>query len=168
MLGPPRLTKMLFEAHLCGLLRPSVRALAGSESQQLAEEALALLERDAALRRRILSVGLPIVTPDARCVYRGSFVVVPPPADGADPLAAAPRGWVDLRPDEFGLWIRRAQEMVAQAERRVGQAAAGEGGGEGHGSDVDWTAIGPDDPIEPARFATWVFRFEDRGERIKR
>src|SRR5438309_57090 len=89
MLGPPRLTKMLFEAHLCGLLRPSVRALAGSESQQLAEEALALLERDAALRRRILSVGLPIVTPDGRCVYRGSFVVVPPPADGGDPLAAA-------------------------------------------------------------------------------
>ncbi|OLD42432.1 MAG: hypothetical protein AUI55_06725, partial [Gemmatimonadetes bacterium 13_1_40CM_2_70_7] len=35
MLGPPRLTKMLFEAHLCGRLRSSVRALAGSEATRL-------------------------------------------------------------------------------------------------------------------------------------
>lgn len=34
--------------------------------------------------------------------------------------------------------------------------------------DVDWTAIGAEDSIEPARVATWVFRFQDRGERIKR
>jgi len=161
MLGPPRLTKMLFEAHLCGLLRPSVRALAGSESQQLAEEALALLERDAALRRRILSVGLPIVTPDGRCVYRGSFVVVPPPADGGDPLAAAPRGWVDLRPEYFGQWIERAREMARQADARAGAPKSS-------GSDADWVAIGAEDAVSPARFATWVFRHEDRGERIKR
>jgi hypothetical protein len=33
---------------------------------------------------------------------------------------------------------------------------------------VDWTAIDPERAIDPAAFATWVFRFEDRGERIKR
>ncbi len=92
-------------------------------------------------------------------MYRGAVVAVP--GDAGEPLAAAPRGWVDLRPDEFGLWIKRAQEMVAQAERRASQPAES-------GSDIDWTAIGAADTIEPARFATWVFRFEDRGERIKR
>ena len=51
--------------------------------------------------------------------------------------------------------------MLAQAERRRRRGADS-------GSDVDWTALGADDPIEPARFATWVFRYEDRGERIKR
>jgi hypothetical protein len=125
----------------------------------LAAEALALVERDAALRSHILSVGLPILTPDGTRVYRGSAVAVP--GEGADPRAAAPRGWVDLRPEEFGLWIRRAGEMVAQAERRPARAAESGSGG-------DWTAIGADDPIEPARFATWVFQYEDRGERIKR
>ena len=159
MLGPPRLTKLLWESHLCALLRPSVRALAQSRATDLAGEAQTRVERDATLRSHILSVGIPILTPDGERLYRGSLVVVP--GEGGDPRAAAPRGWVDLRPDQFGMWIKRAQEMVAQDARRAGRAAES-------GSDVDWMAIGADNPIEPARFATWVFRFEDRGERIKR
>ena len=159
MLGPPRLTKLLWESHLCALLRPSVRALAQSRATDLAAEAHTRVQRDSGVRSHILSVGIPILTPDGERLYRGSLVVVP--GEGGDPLAAAPRGWVDLRPDQFGMWIKRAQEMVAQDARRAGRAAES-------GSDVDWMAIGADHPIEPARFATWVFRFEDRGERIKR
>lgn len=159
MLGPPRLTKMLYEAHLCARLAPSVRALAVAEPQDFAERAHALVRQDATLRQRILSVGLPIVAPDGCAVYRGSTVIVPPPPGSSDPLAAAPRGWVDLRPAQLGSWIRRAGEMVRQADARPGAAS---------GSDVDWTAIDPDRPIDPAAFATWVFRFEDRGDRIKR
>lgn len=159
MLGPPRLTKLLWESHLCALLRPSVRALSASHAPQLATEAHALVTRDAALRSHILSVGIPILCPDGAQLYRGSLVIVP--GDDGDPGAAAPRGWVDLRPAQFGLWVKRAQQMVGQAERRETRAPES-------GSDVDWTAIGADDPIEPARFATWVFRYEDRGERIKR
>ena len=159
MLGPPRLTKLLWEAHLCALLRPNVRALAESRPEALAAEALALVERDVPLRRHILSVGVPILTPDGARLYRGSAMAVR--GDGADPRAAAPRGWVDLRPAQFGVWIARAQHMVAEAKRRPSRERES-------GSDADWTAIGADDPIEPARFATWVFRFEDHGERIKR
>jgi hypothetical protein len=160
MLGPPRLTKMLYEAHLCGRVASSVRALAAFQPAALAEQAHEVVRRDAGLRARILSVGLPIVTPDGGCVYRGATVIVPPEA--GDPLAAAARGWVDLRPAQLGLWIRRAGEMVARAERRRRDAP------HDSGSDVDWTAIDPDAAVDPAAFATWVFRFEDLGERIKR
>jgi len=162
MLGPPRLTKLLFESYICGQLRSSVRALAESEAGDLAQGALALVERDGALRSHILSVGIAILAPDGERLYRGSTVVVAGSGRaGSDPRDAAPRGWVDLRPEQFGMWIARAGEMLAQAERRRTRAADS-------GSDVDWTALGADDPIEPARFATWVFRYEDRGERIKR
>src|SRR5438874_418355 len=164
LLGPPRLTKLLFESYICGQLRPSVRALAESQAGALARGALALVERDGALRSHILSVGIAILTPDGERLYRGSTVAVPGGGGGradADPRDAAPRGWVDLRPEQFGMWIARASEMLDQAERRRRRAADS-------GSDVDWTALGADDPIEPARFATWVFRYEDRGERIKR
>jgi hypothetical protein len=158
MLGPPRLTKLLYEAHLLSLLRQSVRALADSAPDALAREAHARLQADHLLRQQILSVGLPIVTPDGSGVYRGRLVVVPP--DPAEPLAAAARGWVDLRPGQFAVWVRRAAAMVRAAEGRAGDSRSG--------SDADWTAIGADEPIEPSRFATWVFQFEDLGERIKR
>src|SRR5437016_5090514 len=159
MLGPPRLTKLLFEAFLCSRLRPTVRALAEAQAKGLAAEAHALVQGDGALRSHILSVGIPILAPDGERLYRGSLVVVP--GEQPDPLGAAPRGWVDLRPEQFGIWIKRAKEMVTQAERRRLVAADS-------GSDYDWTGIGPDEAIAPSRFATWVFHYEDRGERIKR
>ena len=162
MLGPPRLTKLLYEAYLCRQLCPNVRALAGSKARGLADAAWRLLEADAALRQQIISVGLPIVAPDGKAVYRGSIVVVPPPPEpGRDPLSVAPRGWVDLRPEQFGVWITRAGVMMREAETRAR-------GPQSSGSDVDWNAIGPDDTIEPSRFATWVFTVEDKGTRIKR
>ncbi len=79
MLGPPRLTKMLYEAYLCRRLCPTVRALAESKAPVLAAAAYRLLQDDAALRQHIISVGLPIVAPDGKNVYRGSTIVVPPP-----------------------------------------------------------------------------------------
>ena len=160
MLGPPRLTKLLYEAYLCRQLCPNVRALAGSQAGALAEAAWRLLTTDGALRQQIISVGLPIVAPDGKNVYRGCTVVVPP-EPGRDPLSVAPRGWVDLRPEQFGVWIRRAGTMMREAEAR-------HAGPQSSGSDVEWNAIEPDDPIEPSRFATWVFTVEDKGTRIKR
>src|SRR5260370_210285 len=113
------------------------------------------------LRQHIISVGLPIVLPDGKRVFRGSTVVVPPPPGPGDPLQVAPRGWVDLRPEHFAIWITRAVEMVRQADARAA-------GPQGSGSDIDWDAIDADEPIEPSRFATWVFTVEDKGARIKR
>jgi len=128
----------------------------------LAEAAWRLLTTDAALRQQIISVELPIVAPDGKTVYRGNIVVVPPETGGGrDPLSAAPRGWVDLRPEQFGVGIKRAGAMLQEAEAR-------QAGPQTSGSDVAWNAIEPDDPIEPSRFATWVFTVEDKGTRIKR
>lgn len=94
----PYLTKLLYEAYLCGRVRSSVRALADSRPAELAASAHRLLQDDARLRQHIISVAGP----------------------------------------------------------------------QGSGSDVDWNAIDPDELVEPARFATWVFTVEDKGTRIKR
>ncbi|UCF40315.1 MAG: short-chain dehydrogenase [Gemmatimonadota bacterium] len=155
MLGPPRLTKFLYEAFVLSRLCASVRVLAESDAKQLARQADALLKQDAELRSTIVSVGLPIIVPGGK-VYRGELVIIQP--DGGDIEAAVARGWVDLRPGSCGTWIRRAQLMVEQAGRRDRRTDSG----------VEWGAIEPDDPIAPSRFATWIFRYEDEGERIKR
>jgi len=159
MLGPPRLTKLLYEAHLWALLRGSVRALAESDPVALAHEASELVGRDASLRAQMISVGIPVLLADGRRVYRGNRVAVPPAANG-DPTGVAARGWVDLRPDNVALWIARAREIERQADARVPASSSG--------SEVDWFAIQPGDAIEPSRLATWVFQYEDFGERIKR
>lgn len=159
MLGPPRLSKLLFEAHLLAQLTPSIAQLAASDPAQVGREAQALLDSDAGLRAEIVSVGIPILCQDGKTLYRGASVVVPP-ADG-DPTAAAPRGWVDLRPANLALWVERAKKVVAEAEA-LKQARAGSG------SDEEWFGVEPAKPIAPWRLATWIFRHEDKGERIKR
>jgi hypothetical protein len=158
MLGPPRLSKNLFEGFICARLRPSVRALAESDATALAAEAAALMRDDAALRSLVVTVGLPIVVAGER-VYRGAEVIVPP-VDG-DVEGAIPRGWVDLRPGNLDVWVGRARRVVQQDLDRAGRPP-------GSGSDEDWFAMRAADPIEPARFARWIFTYEDEGERIKR
>ena len=159
MLGPPRLSKLLFEAHLLARLAPSVEHLATLDAEPVSRDAQALVDGDAELRSEMVSVGIPVVCRDGKTMYRGAHVVVPPEA--GDPLAAAPRGWVDLRPSNCALWIERAKKIVAQAEAR-------RRGPSGSGSDEEWLGVNPVERIAPWRLATWIFRDEDHGERIKR
>jgi len=154
MLGPPRLTKLLYEAYIMSCLRPSVRALGTADADALAAESEHLLRVDAPdLRRQILSVGIPILLPDGRSVLRGSTVVVAPGTRGVD---VAPRGWVDLRRANMAQWIRRAAAIASEKVDR------------GTGSSARWTAVAADSGIEPARMAVWIFENEDGGFRIKR
>src|SRR3989449_984493 len=123
MLGPPRLTKLLFESYICGQLRSSVRALAESHAGDLAQGARALVERDGPLRSHILSVGIAILAPDGERVYRGSTVVIAADAgDDRDPREAAPRGWVDLRPAQFGMWIDRKSTRLNSSHGYISYA----------------------------------------------
>ena len=154
MLGPPRLTKLLYEAYLMSCLRSSTRALSTAKPEALAAEAERYLREEAHdLRRQILSVGIPIVLPDGRSVLRGPTVVVAPGDRGVD---VAPRGWLDLRAANMAQWVRRAAAIAAEAVDT------------GTGSSARWTAIAPDAAIEPARMAVWIFENEDGGFRIKR
>jgi hypothetical protein len=158
MLGPPRLSKNLFESYVLSRLADSVAALGAGDPAGLAAAADALLREDGELRSLIVSVGLPVIVRGDR-VYRGARVIVPPLQ--GDVEAAAPRGWVDLREANCATWVARARRMMDQESARATRVA-------GSGSDEDWGAIRSADAIEPARFATWIFKYEDDGERIKR
>jgi hypothetical protein len=155
MLGPPRLTKLLYEAFILSGLRTSVRALADSDAVTLSREAASLVSDDSELRATIISIGLPMVV-DGDQVYRGETVIIQP--ERGDMEQAVARGWVDLRSESMQVWIERAQRMVEQSGSRE----------RGSDSGIDWMAVEPQDAISPPRFATWIFRYEDGGERIKR
>jgi NAD(P)-dependent dehydrogenase (short-subunit alcohol dehydrogenase family) len=75
MLGPPRLTKMLYEADICGRLRSSLRELAQSDPTELAREAVDLVAKSPKLRSFIVSIGIPILIADDE-VYRAANVLI--------------------------------------------------------------------------------------------
>ncbi len=155
MLGPPRLSKLIYEAFILSRLRGTVADLADSEEVHLSTEAAQHMCDDCDLRSAIVSIGLPIIVPGEK-LYRAESVLVP--AVGGDVERAVRNGWVDLRPGNLGVWVKRARRMMDQPRARRG----------GAGSDIDWDLIDGTDVIEPSKFATWIFHNEDGGRRIKR
>jgi len=159
MLGPPRLSKLLFEAAILGRLTGgALDAAAMVDPRVAAERAEALLQGDAELRTSILSIGLPVLLSDGERVLRGAEVKVTPERD--EPWErTVENGWVDLRPENWERWRARAAAICAKLDG-CGDAAVGSRW------DVEpWERARR---IRPGALAAWIFRHEDRGERIKR
>lgn len=159
MLGPPRLSKLLFEAQMLKRIHGTLVAAAKLDPQDTAERALALVDDDGDLRQRIVSIGLPILLPDGEHVLRGRTVKVPYEERDAPTLRVADRGWVDLRAANWARWRQRCASMVEEAESRPGPD---------HGSQGDHEFGESEGTLRPGRVAAWIFRYEDQGERIKR
>lgn len=160
MLGPPRLSKLLFEGELLKRLVGTLAAAAELDPDGTAARAQALVEEDADFRQRILSIGLPILLSDGERLLRGPDVKVRPEEglEASDPRLVD-RGWVDLRPANWARWRQRCAELQEEIGTRPG-IAQGSGGDHEYG-DLAGT-------LRPGRMAAWIFRYEDKGERIKR
>lgn len=161
MLGPPRLSKLLFEAAiLARLCDHRLETAAAIDPDRFAPESLALVERDDDLRTRILSIGLPIVLPDGDRVLRGAEVKVRgEPGEEVELDRLIERGWVDLRPEGWSRWRDRAAAMLRSLADFAGPDS---------GSRTDIEAWHITRRIRPGTLAAWVFRHEEEGERIKR
>ncbi|MBR9989757.1 MAG: short-chain dehydrogenase [Gemmatimonadetes bacterium] len=160
MLGPPRLSKLLFESAILARLYTGLENVAGIDPDAAAAAAHDLISSDDDLRSRILTIGLPILLPDGATMLRGPDVKIAP-EDGqsvADPRLAE-AGWVDLRAANWRKWSERAQHMLHER---------GDGSGPEHGSRADTEPGDRGVSVRPGRMAAWVFRYEDRGERGKR
>lgn len=143
MLGPPRLSKLLFEAAILGRLYSDLPQLAKADSAETTARAAGLIRSDADLRVRALSIGLPIVMPDGKTL-RGIEVK---------------SDMVDLREVNWRKWIQRAGAMLAEIDPQSGPD---------YGSRKDGEPLSRRFQLRPGRMAAWIFRTEDRGERMKR
>ena len=160
MLGPPRLSKLLYECDILRRLFGTLGAAAELDPDDTARAAWELLEADADLRQRILSIGLPVLLPSGTEILRGSVVKVPPePGLPADHPRVVEAGWVDLRAPNWAHWRERCAGLRDEIAARPGLEAGSRG-------DHDFGDETGD--LRPGRLAAWIFRHEDRGERIKR
>jgi hypothetical protein len=70
----------------------------------------------------------------------------------------ADNGWVDLRASNWRTWKERAKALAKDLDLPLADT----------GSRVDVDPEPRRAGIRPGRLAAWVFRHEDKGERIKR
>jgi hypothetical protein len=166
-LGPPRLSKLLFEADLlrrCYRTMEAARVAAPAEmSRRLAAE----VAGEAACAREIVSIGIPILLPDGR-LLRGPECKVPValPGEEEQEITAerlevwSDAGWVDLREGNMAAWRERFQrihdDMLAippadSSSRFLRDAQF-------------W---GPEGLIQPGKVVGWIFGIQEQGARMK-
>ncbi len=162
-LGPPELGKLLWEAHLLKLKFGTLSAVLEQPADALASEIYALVQADTHLRQTIVSVGLPILTPEGASLMRGPFIRIPEvPGKNSVPLTLAnveqwaAKGWVDLRPRNFGHWRERFSRMEREAQRVRGRGSAA----------ITRQAYLSDD-ISIGAVVGWIFNNEMGAYRIK-
>ncbi len=159
MLGPPRLTKLLYEAEilrrLCG---GRLDAAAELEPGNFCQQADALVSADGDLRTRMLTAKLAVLLPDGERVLRGRKVEIEP-EPGETVNLTARKGWVDLRAENWAVWRDRVSAILREIDAQPGAEG---------GSGWDMQPWHRERSIRPGALAAWIFRYEDRGERIKR
>ena len=159
MLGPPRLTKLLFEAEvLRRLCAGRLEGAASLDPDAFAREAERLVAEDADLRTRMLTAKLAVLLPDGARVLRGRKVEIEP-EPGEPAGQAARKGWVDLRAENWTAWRERIRAVLGEIDAQAGAEG---------GSRWDMQPWHRERAIRPGALAAWIFRYEDRGERIKR
>jgi NAD(P)-dependent dehydrogenase (short-subunit alcohol dehydrogenase family) len=152
-LGPPRLSKLLFEAYLLKRVGEDMAQVIDRPVEDLAGELETLISQDAPLRQQILSIGIPILLPDGKRLLRG------PVCKSAD----AENGWVDLTPANLGLWQNRLRAL----HQEIGNVLAGgtsSSPDRSYPSTLEWVQDGRFDVGE---IVGWIFIHEESGRRGK-
>ncbi len=165
MLGPPRVSKLLFEAHLLRLAYPNMKAARESTPEQVRDALNRLVRENPEEANRVVSVGIPILL-DSGEIVRGVKVLVPD--DAADEPVTPEKleswvrdGWVDLRLANCAAWIERFQRIGAEVEA----IPPGESSSRFLRSRRFWHKV---DEIQPGKVVAWILGSEEGGYRSKR
>lgn len=168
LLGPPRLSKLLFEINLIKRIAGTFEDALLFKPEDLANEANKLIQSDNKLRSEMLSIGLVILLPDGNSYLRGKNVKIPVrrtfdklPMTDENIEQWCYEGWVDLRPSNFQIWLERLARIKSQAEAIPEEETS---------SRFTYTKEYWNNfqQIEEGKIAAWIFEFEDAGWRFKR
>lgn len=168
LLGPPRLSKLLFEAYLLRKIYKSVNNVLKADSKEISEKAFEIIKSNNELRSQMLSIGLVIMLPDGKSYLRGKDVKIPVKA-GEDIINSDQtqidkwcfEAWIDLRPSSFDEWKKRFTNIKSQ----VGHNFKGDTSSRYNYNDEYWNNF---EDINEGKIVGWVFEHEDHGWRFKR
>ncbi len=167
LLGPPRLSKLLYEIHLLRKIGGNMKQILQHTSESLSQKCFDLINSDSELRSKIISIGIPILLPDGKSLLRGNEMKIPPNR-GEDELEIneksinkwAKDGWVDLRVKNMENWQARLSAIIDEAEKI-------------HEDDTSsmhvrtkayWNNF---EKIDVGKVVSWIFIHEEKGKRMK-
>jgi hypothetical protein len=167
MLGPPRLSKLLYESYLLKLCFGDIRSVTRSDATTMSRRLADLIERDDRLRSQIISIGIPILLPDGKSMLRGASIKIPPDRGDAT-LRVTPKaidqwahdGWVDLREKNMTIWRRRLMDISGMVENLPAEETSSR---VMHNREY-WKNLAE---IDPGKICGWIFTYEEKGRRMK-
>ena len=167
MLGPPRLSKLLFEAHLLRSTFVTIKGVLASDPREISKTLEHYIFSEQRLRAEILSIGIPILLSDGKTLLRGTTVKIPP-YRGENVLPITPEnidtwahdGWVDLRVSNMERWQNRFRQIMAEVESIP---AADTSSRFLHTAEY-WNHF---DELDEGKVVGWIFIVEEKGRRMK-
>jgi hypothetical protein len=167
ILGPPRLSKLLYEAHLLELCCKNAKTVLRTSAAALSRKLRLRIGSDRKLRSRIISIGIPILMPDGTSLLRAGEIKIPP-HQGENRVPITPRsvdlwahdGWVDLRIPNMQRWKARFRKIMEM----VKEVPAPDTSSQYMYTRKYWNDFRD---IDPGKLAGWIFTFEEGGKRMK-
>ncbi|MCL5021662.1 MAG: short-chain dehydrogenase [Bacteroidetes bacterium] len=167
LLGPPRLSKLLYESYLLSRRFKDFKTALSASAESMSEELFQFIKSNRDLRSEIISIGIPILMPDGKSLLRGEEIKIPPfkgepvmPANQKSVDAWAHDGWVDLRITNMTLWKNRLCEIQKMTE----PIPRGETSSRFIYTRDYWNNF---ERIEPGKMVGWIFSYEEKGLRMK-
>jgi len=153
LLGPPRLSKLLFEAYLLKRTCKTLSAAIGGKPDEIAEKITQEVSQDPRLRQHIISIGIPILLSDGKRLLRGPVNKSPD----------AEHGWVDLTPANINRW----QERLKMLRTSIQEKLAGDTSSQHDRAYPSAVAWRDEDTFDVGEIVGWLFTHQERGRRGK-
>ncbi len=167
LLGPPRLSKLLYEIHLMRLFNKTLQDIIDKTPDELSEKCFDIIVNDDKLRNEMLAVGIPILLPNGESLLRGSIIKIP--AFRGDNVVDvneknintwANEGWVDLRVNNMKKWQVRLKELIEEAQSIPDDDTSSQ-----HVRTKEyWDNF---EEISIGKICSWLFIHEEHGRRMK-
>ncbi|MFQ5525069.1 MAG: short-chain dehydrogenase [Thermoanaerobaculia bacterium] len=164
MLGPPRNSKLLFEAHLLREAFETMVAVRDASAEEVADRLDKLVCDRPRIASEVISIGLPILLRSGE-IMRSPKVIVPSNAENTKLTPElierwASEGWIDLRLQNCERWVARFRaihnELSAIPEEDTSSRYLR--------NHRFWDE---NKGIQPGKIVGWILSGEEKGDRVK-
>jgi NAD(P)-dependent dehydrogenase (short-subunit alcohol dehydrogenase family) len=154
ILGPPRLSKLLYEAYLLKRVCKSTTTVLDRVPEAIARSLENEVLTNAEVRRRIISIGIPILLPDGARLLRGPVIK----------SRDAYHGWVDLSAANMARWQERVRAIREVMHTELSGDTSSLYDRE-FGPSRAW--VSDENFFDIGEIVAWIFTYEDQGQRDK-